>query len=416
MSEAILTFQYQLSGVMETVLKTAVHEITRLVKEGFLEEVTRSKQEADVLRKKLQQWEQKWRDSEEERKRREVEEKEQRKKREAREQMGICVSCSCAGDTEKGEALSGAEEGCVIKQEEMFQSEGPNTLPEREGPQETNMSSSSCVSERMEEREAHVVHIKQEPDDWGDLVSQMVTSTDTTIMSLSRLQRLSSHAGAWTSEPQPPLPAPWAREPLPPAPWAREPPPLPPEPTPWTREKQHLLPGSGIPTQATECAVGALESSPYGLSNNTTAQLGVKPYSCPHCEKSFPQLRNLKDHQKYHHTGKKAFTCSQCGKGFVYMCHLRVHMQCHTGERPFSCSQCGKSFVYLCNLKSHQQYHTGEKPYSCSQCGKSFSLQSGLKKHRVIHSAERPYHCTNCGNRFYSRADLKRHEQIHAAR
>uniref|UniRef100_A0A8C7FPD6 Zinc finger protein 629 n=1 Tax=Oncorhynchus kisutch TaxID=8019 RepID=A0A8C7FPD6_ONCKI len=201
-------------------------------------------------------------------------------------------------------------------------------------------------------------------------ISQMVTSTDTTIMSLSRLQRLSAHAGAWTSEPQPQLPAPWTREPLPPAPWAREPPPLPPEPTPWTREKQHVLPGSGIPTQATEW---------------------VKPYR------------------------KKAFTCAQCGKGFVYMCHLRVHMQCHTGERPFSCSQCGKSFVYLCNLKSHQQYHTGEKPHSCSQCGKSFSLQSGLKKHRVIHSTERPYHCTNCGNRFYSRADLKRHEQIHAA-
>ena len=106
MSEAILTFQYQLSGVMETVLKTAMHEITRLVKEGFLEEVTRSKQEADILRMKLQQWEQKWRDREEERKR-EVEEKEQRKKREAREQMGMCVSCSCTGDTEKGEALSG---------------------------------------------------------------------------------------------------------------------------------------------------------------------------------------------------------------------------------------------------------------------------------------------------------------------
>uniref|UniRef100_A0A4W5KU21 C2H2-type domain-containing protein n=1 Tax=Hucho hucho TaxID=62062 RepID=A0A4W5KU21_9TELE len=160
---------------------------------------------------------------------------------------------------------------------------------------------------------------------------------------------------------------------------------------------------------------GPLPPAPWAReeNNNTMAPLGVKPYSCPHCEKSFPQLRNLKDHQKYHHTGKKAFTCSQCGKGFVYMCHLRVHMQCHTGERPFSCSQCGKSFVYLCNLKSHQQYHTGEKPYSCSQCGKSFSLQSGLKKHRVIHSAERPYHCMNCGNRFYSRSVLKRHKAYH---
>ncbi|CAB1325267.1 unnamed protein product [Coregonus sp. 'balchen'] len=254
MSEAILTFQYQLNGVMETVLKTAVHEITRLVKDSFLEEVTRSKQEVDVLKERLQQCEQRWRDGEEERKRREVEEKEQRKKREEREQRGMCRRCGCAGDTEeREEALSGAEEGFVIKQE-MFQPDGPSA---REGPQETATPSSSCVSERMVERDAHVVHIKEEPNDWGDLVNQMVTSTDSPIMSLSRLQRLSSNPGAWTSEPQPPppLPAPWAsephppatwaREPLPPAPLVREPPPLP--PTPWTRKEQHLLPRRKIP-------------------------------------------------------------------------------------------------------------------------------------------------------------------------
>ncbi|CAB1325268.1 unnamed protein product [Coregonus sp. 'balchen'] len=221
MSEAILTFQYQLNGVMETILKTAVHEITRLVKDSFLEKVTRSNQEVDVLKERLQQCEQRWRDGEEERKRREVEEKEQRKKREEREQRGMCRRC-----------------------------DGPSALPEREGPQEMATPSSSCVSERMEEKEAHVIHIKEEPNDWGDLVTQMVTSTDASIVSLSRLQRLSSLAGAWTSEPQPPppLPAPWASEPLPPAPWASEPfppapwasePPLP--PAPWTRKEQHLL-------------------------------------------------------------------------------------------------------------------------------------------------------------------------------
>ncbi|XP_021439371.2 zinc finger protein 607 [Oncorhynchus mykiss] len=345
MSEAILTFQYQLNGVMETVLKTAVHEITRLVKDSFLEEVTWSKQEVDVLKERLQQCEQRWRDGEEERKRA-VEEREQKKKREECEPRGMCRRCGCAGDTEEREkALLGAEEGCAIKQE-MLQPGGPSTLSERECPQEMATPSSSCVSERMEER---VVHIKEESDDWGDLVTQMITSPDSPMMSLSHLQRLSSHPGGWTSEP------------LPPAQLARDPPPL--TPAPWNRKEQHLLPRSLKPTQGTEHAVVALETSPNGLSINTMAELGVKPFSCPHCGKSFPQLRNLKHHQKYHHTGKKAFTCSQCGKGFVYMSHFRVHMQRHTGDRPFS----------------------------CSQCGKSFSLQSGLKKHRVIHTAEIPY-------------------------
>ena len=55
MSEAlILAFQSQLSIVMETVMKTAVYEVTRLVEEGFLEEVRRRKQEVELLRLRLE--------------------------------------------------------------------------------------------------------------------------------------------------------------------------------------------------------------------------------------------------------------------------------------------------------------------------------------------------------------------------
>ncbi|KAJ8342074.1 hypothetical protein SKAU_G00320020 [Synaphobranchus kaupii] len=54
MSDAILTFQVQLSGVMETVLKSAMYEITRLVEDSFLEEVARSKQEVEALRQRLE--------------------------------------------------------------------------------------------------------------------------------------------------------------------------------------------------------------------------------------------------------------------------------------------------------------------------------------------------------------------------
>nr|XP_029515468.1 gastrula zinc finger protein xLCGF3.1-like [Oncorhynchus nerka] len=242
----------------------------------------------------------------------------------------------------------------------MFQPGGPSALPERVHGKRPHPALPVSLKGWKRQRPMWSIS-KKSPMTGGDLVSQMITSTVSPIISLSRQQRLSSHHGGWTREPLPPLPL--------------------------TRKEQDLLPRLVIPTQETEHAVGAHEDSPYGLMINITAELGVKPFSCPHCGKSFPQLRNLKDHQKYHHTGK-AFTCSQCGKGFVFMCHLRVHMQCHTGEGPFS----------------------------CSQCGKSFSLQSGLEKHWVLHTAERPYNCTDCGNRLYSRVDLKIHEQIHAAR
>lgn len=50
----IVTFQTQLSDVMETVIKTAMYEVTRLVEDGFLEEVKRRNQEVESLRMQLQ--------------------------------------------------------------------------------------------------------------------------------------------------------------------------------------------------------------------------------------------------------------------------------------------------------------------------------------------------------------------------
>lgn len=49
-----MTFQTQLSDVMETVVKTAMYEVTRLVEDGFLEEVKRRNQEVESLRIQLQ--------------------------------------------------------------------------------------------------------------------------------------------------------------------------------------------------------------------------------------------------------------------------------------------------------------------------------------------------------------------------
>ncbi|XP_034544327.1 zinc finger and BTB domain-containing protein 18 [Notolabrus celidotus] len=50
----IVTFQTQLSDVMETVVKTAMFEVTRLVEDGLLEEVKRKNQEVESLKIQLQ--------------------------------------------------------------------------------------------------------------------------------------------------------------------------------------------------------------------------------------------------------------------------------------------------------------------------------------------------------------------------
>lgn len=55
MSDAlVVTFQSQLSIVMETILKSAMIEITRLVEDSFMEEVARGKQEVELLLRRLQ--------------------------------------------------------------------------------------------------------------------------------------------------------------------------------------------------------------------------------------------------------------------------------------------------------------------------------------------------------------------------
>lgn len=61
----VVTFHTQLSDVMETVVKTAMYEVTRLVEGGLLQEMKRRNQEVESLRTKLQWAERKLIDQEE---------------------------------------------------------------------------------------------------------------------------------------------------------------------------------------------------------------------------------------------------------------------------------------------------------------------------------------------------------------
>lgn len=103
MSEAVVTFQSQLSGVMETVFKAAMYEITRLVEDSFLEEVSRSREQVESLKKRLQ-----WSEN----------------RRRERGRRGRCADCGRAalsGEEEEERPSSGTqtgvERGRSLKQE-----------------------------------------------------------------------------------------------------------------------------------------------------------------------------------------------------------------------------------------------------------------------------------------------------------
>ncbi|KAJ8336428.1 hypothetical protein SKAU_G00376480 [Synaphobranchus kaupii] len=113
--------------------------------------------------------------------------------------------------------------------------------------------------------------------------------------------------------------------------------------------------------------------------------VGEKPYSCTQCEKSFDRFIDLQRHQRIH-TGEKPFSCAECGKRFSLRCNLITHERVHSGNKPFGCAQCGKRFAQGSNLRAHHRIHTGEKPYHCNLCRKSFTQLSSLKTHQKIHS------------------------------
>ncbi|XP_070830112.1 zinc finger protein 91-like [Chaetodon trifascialis] len=109
-----------------------------------------------------------------------------------------------------------------------------------------------------------------------------------------------------------------------------------------------------------------------------------KLFICSVCNRGFPRLSQLEEHQATHQLFKP-FRCLECGKSFTQKTRLKTHQSVHTGERPFSCKICGKMFSRQDNCLRHERFHSGLKPYSCGQCGKSFTVLGNLKMHQEIH-------------------------------
>jgi KRAB domain-containing zinc finger protein len=179
--------------------------------------------------------------------------------------------------------------------------------------------------------------------------------------------------------------------------------------------------------------------------------LGVKPFQCVVCTKSFVYSRYLFLHQlRYHTVGikgqllknqcsiclkvfskkntlenhlasrhgnslgpkEKRHLCDICGKGFATKDKMRIHYRVHTGVKPYTCQYCSKSFTKREYLIMHERVHTGEKPYSCQHCGKCFSQGAPLRIHVRVHTGERPYICQFCNTGFISRGSLNMHQKV----
>ncbi|CAF0746688.1 unnamed protein product [Didymodactylos carnosus] len=112
-----------------------------------------------------------------------------------------------------------------------------------------------------------------------------------------------------------------------------------------------------------------------------------------------------------------AYKCRECDKYFSTAHGLEVHARrTHIGLRPYSCDLCQKTFGHSISLKQHRLTHSQERCFQCKTCFKCFKRSSTLSTHLLIHSDTRPYSCTYCGKRFHQKSDMKKHTYIHTGK
>ncbi|CAL9693181.1 unnamed protein product [Knipowitschia caucasica] len=134
-------------------------------------------------------------------------------------------------------------------------------------------------------------------------------------------------------------------------------------------------------------------------------------FHCEICNRSFFHKGTLTHHMKSH----KSNFCNICKQMFpsgqldTHVCVPPVASHKVTK----SCELCGKVFANPSALKIHYVVHTGEKPYRCNICGKGFTQKGNLKCHVRIHTGERPFHCAWCGKTFTQKVNLNHHLMSH---
>ncbi|XP_041952178.1 gastrula zinc finger protein 5-1 [Alosa sapidissima] len=465
MSEAlILTFQSQLSSLLETVLKSAMYEITRLVEDSFLEEMGRGRQEVEMLRLKLQLSELKLR------------EKEREKVKRVR-----CVNCGKASASSDGThnepqteadtlclSLSVREQrqcGQLCEEEEWSSREirdskpcvapsyvnnkgdsqslslsSPSSTPDKQWTLQSPISTAGSAINQEIDSLSGAKHKNRHAADPGGVVSsphiresvQESQAAQTSLHATLAVPGSSCHSST-SSDLVPPSAFPDLKsesdsaapflikeeeEALPVWNPSHEEEELcqdmanPPEThssVPWNQEEMQVETLNNISplvSQETDAFVMS-----YSVKLDTLAsQTGqVQPLLFS------PAMADLTDKSvgsDLQVQGVVGYTTPN--NSLVLSENSPVSRpQGLREERAFGCSICPKRFSTYKYLKAHQKLHT-EKRHPCLQCGRGFQHLCHLKAHMLTHTGKKPINCPHCDKSFVYNFELKIHLRQHS--
>ncbi|KAL7878082.1 hypothetical protein SRHO_G00047250 [Serrasalmus rhombeus] len=456
MSEIILTFQSQLSGVMETVFKAAIFEITRLVEDSFLEEVSRSREQVESLKKRLQWSESRRRDQEEGRRlkcadcgKARLSDGEGKQEKASVTQTGV----ESARNLKQERGTDESWKSCGIeKKDELSRLVESEKIPSPVKATENAAEEGGKLNCMLKAEAVHTAAGSEPQDEWR--LSTEVEGSDNSAHSKSYSeQELQQIQDAWSSglnqatDPEPeadniqglPYRTHYNMDDLGSASYS----------------SQELNMGdlnglTGSPQRTGEMlGFGALSGSLQtdlssslecgrrirnkrgnkgSLSLHNTPDTGDLNCLLINEEGYLQDINSLpqapvglvvdpghRGHSMYSRETVNDSSNFYSGDAFSHSVDLNhtepVEMVGDGDKRPHNCSQCMISFPDQVSLKSHMLTHRASMSpsYVCNQCGKKFTQACNLKVHQRIHQRDGLHLCSHCGKGYSSFSDLRKH-------